>query len=57
MILRNRYKKNFDFWNEEFNPMPNKNAENENGIYPDIPAEFPGTFLERDNEVDVIMGP
>ena len=57
VILRNRYKKNFDFWNEEFNPMPNKNAENENGIYPDIPAEFPGTFMERDTEVDVIMGP
>ena len=26
-------------------------------MYPDIPAEFPGTYLERDNEVVVIMDP
>ena len=51
MMFRNRFKENFDFKNEEYNPMPVKDAEIGNEIYPDIPEEFPGTHIGRDNEV------
>ena len=54
-IFRNINKENFDFKNEEYNPIYNKNEENDNQIYLDIPAEFPGSHLERNNQVDVIM--
>ena len=56
VIFRNSFKGNFDFGNEEYNPMPNGNPENENEIYPYI-SEVPGTHLDRDNKVDVIMDP
>ena len=57
VIFRNMNKESFNFENEKYNPMSDKSEENDNKIYLDIPAEFPGPDLEKDTKNEAIVEP
>ena len=57
MMFRNRFKEDFDFENEDYNPMLDENAEIGNEIYLNIPAEFPRMHTVREKEVGNIEDP